>query len=370
MLSIAIYFAFNRYGKTNPGWLICLAFFVMTGFVLTGISLIGTKWVSGKIGLLDAITAHLPNWLRNLDEVRGGLHPNMIAGVLLWILPLLMTIAIACLCSALRKPIPEDTRRDFQSRATYFGLAILIGMAAILVFGVFLLTQSRAGYLGLGTTLIVLLWLALPSFWRKIYTGVLGLIIIFGGLLIWKASPDLFSKIFFDRVTYGSSITTVSSMEMRLEIWSRAIYGIQDFPITGMGMNTFSDVAPMLYPLFFLGPDEPIFHAHNEFLQTTLDLGIPGLIAFLALYLGSFRMLGEDLKTIRHNKVKTTREQVVFLPLSALVLGLTGGLFGHMLYSLLDANTLGSKAGVMFWMLLGLISSLHSRFRSLYTWQD
>jgi O-antigen ligase len=31
----------------------------------------------------------------------------------------------------------------------------------------------------------------------------------------------------------------------RMELWSRAIYGIQDFPITGMGMNAFRKVMPV-----------------------------------------------------------------------------------------------------------------------------
>jgi putative inorganic carbon (HCO3(-)) transporter len=43
---------------------------------------------------------------------------------------------------------------------------------------------------------------------------------------------------------------------------------------------------PILYPFFTVPPDTDIAHAHNIFLQTALDLGIPGLVAYLAL-LGS-----------------------------------------------------------------------------------
>ena len=42
---------------------------------------------------------------------------------------------------------------------------------------------------------------------------------------------------------------------MRLEIWSRAIYMLQDFPFTGIGMGAFRQVANLLYPFFLAGPD-------------------------------------------------------------------------------------------------------------------
>jgi O-antigen ligase len=42
-------------------------------------------------------------------------------------------------------------------------------------------------------------------------------------------------------------------------------------------------VVPVLYPLFTVPLDSDIAHAHNIFLQTALDLGIPGLVAYLAL---------------------------------------------------------------------------------------
>jgi O-antigen ligase len=48
----------------------------------------------------------------------------------------------------------------------------------------------------------------------------------------------------------GSTSSVVPSIEGRLEVWNRAIYGITDFPFTGMGMNTFRKVVHVLYPLF------------------------------------------------------------------------------------------------------------------------
>ena len=56
---------------------------------------------------------------------------------------------------------------------------------------------------------------------------------------------------------------------------------VLDFPFTGIGMGSFTEVAESLYP-FFSSPGR-VFHAHNLFLQAIVDLGIPGLIAWFAI---------------------------------------------------------------------------------------
>ena len=72
-------------------------------------------------------------------------------------------------------------------------------------------------------------------------------------------------------------------LQGRVELWSRALYAIQDFPLTGCGLGTFRQVVHLLYPPFFVEPGADLAHAHNFFLQVALDLGVPGLIAYLAL---------------------------------------------------------------------------------------
>jgi len=84
-------------------------------------------------------------------------------------------------------------------------------------------------------------------------------------------------------VALGTGSVFEPGLDGRVEIWSRAIYGIRDFSFTGMGLGTFRHIVPMVYPLFSVSPDLDVGHAHNELLQAGVDLGIPGLIAFIAL---------------------------------------------------------------------------------------
>lgn len=82
-----------------------------------------------------------------------------------------------------------------------------------------------------------------------------------------------------------------ASLDQRVEIWSRAIDGIEDFPFTGMGLNTFRKLVFVLYPLSLEGPEVDLGHAHNIWLQVSLDLGLPGLVAYLAIWFSALAML-------------------------------------------------------------------------------
>jgi len=116
-------------------------------------------------------------------------------------------------------------------------------------------------------------------------------------------------------------------------------------------MNTFRRVLPVLYPLFSIGPEADIGHAHNTFLQAGVDLGMPGLIAYLAIHISALAMMASLWR--RMNELP--------LPLAlsrAAILGLGGGLAAHLLYGITDAVALGAKPGLLWWLLLALVAAL------------
>ncbi len=174
-----------------------------------------------------------------------------------------------------------------------------------------------------------------------------------------------------DNILKSSTGLSMDSFNDRLQVWSRAIYGIHDFPFTGMGMNTFRKIMPVLYPVMNMAPEMDIGHAHNEFLQAALDLGIPGLVAFISIYLIAFWMLIQIWRSPFANLQNSNPEaQSVYIRthaqlVQAAALGLGGGMLAHMLWGLTDAMALGSRPAFLFWVILALINGLHQQMQKV-----
>jgi len=355
VLGFGVYFAIVREGDRPRGWWVCLLVFSGLALGMTILGLAGTDWLTYKITLLNPIIARLPLLIKGLPGAESGFSPNEIAGSLLWVLPLFLSLCMGCLWYF---------RTLFRSSGKVRTVLLLIVLliASLFVSAVFVLTQSRAGYISLALTLMALILIALPARVRWPVLAALVVILLGSGFLVashweaaqaWITGSDLVSET-------GLSL---SSLDLRLLIWPRAVSAIQDFPITGMGMNAFRKVVYTLYPIYTISSDRDFGHAHNEFLQAALDLGIPGLIAFIAIYIVAFKMLAELWKTTHSTSGGNLRSSLFPNPvlIRPLVLGLGGGLFAHLLYGLTDAVALGAKPGILFWMLLALISGLYKQ---------
>lgn len=307
-----------------------------------------------KIDFLSPIINLIPSGLISLPGEEAGFHPNIVAGALLWFLPLL-TILFASLIIK---------RKEYLRKigtTTYALLTVLVFLTLLFVAIVFLITQSRSAFLALFLTMIIALVLLLPKKFRVV-AAVTFLFILLGST--WYGWQQGWIQQLYEATAAGATTTSVVTLNGRVEIWSRAIYGIQDFPFTGMGMNTFQVIVRILYPLFTISPDYNIGHAHNEFLQVALDLGIPGLIAFIAIYMVTFSMLFQISSKVgkRSYSRNTTGLDRILLSSSgikALALGFGLSLLAHALFGMTDAIALGTKPGILFWMLLGLIAGLH-----------
>jgi putative inorganic carbon (HCO3(-)) transporter len=211
------------------------------------------------------------------------------------------------------------------------------------------LTQSRSGWLGgaAGLLALAVLWgISGERRWQRWAALALLLGVVAGvAVLLLGWGPGQLGRL-LDGVGGGSLDTAVGRVTMsnRLEIWSRALYAIQDFPFTGCGLGTFRRVVWILYPLFAFSPGQDIAHAHNVFLQMAVDIGLPGLVAYLAL-LGLAGAVGWQVARQGGEK-------------RWLALGLCSGLLGYHLYGLTDALALGSRPHFLFWWMLGLLAML------------
>jgi putative inorganic carbon (HCO3(-)) transporter len=210
-------------------------------------------------------------------------------------------------------------------------------LAALLVSGLLaallVLSQSRGALLA---SLVAIPVVTVAINWRWLWLwvplGLLGLgAALMGGLHIEVAALA---------VDTGSSISTLQG---RAELWSRALYLMQDFPFTGVGLGMPEPVIKLLYPTFLTGPDSVWSHVHNTYLQVGSEMGLPGLIAYLALLLTVAAVLVRQLRR----------------PQAGIYQGLSVGLLGSwsvfVVHSLVDAPTFSPIVGVSFFVLLGLM---------------
>ncbi len=292
---------------------------IILGLALVGLGLLGTRWAA-KVPQLTALTAGLPGEIKWLPEGETYFNPSVIGGAILWVLPL----SLSLLFWAIRR---EERR---------WGCAASQAAITCLSLGLLALSQSRGALLGFSAGFLLVLAVAGGRLGR---IGAVVLIAI--PLVLLAVGPAGPGRAIWD----GSILNTVSAIS-RLELWSRAQCAIADFPFTGIGLDAFERVTWIMYPLFY-GINIPHPHVHNEFLDVAVDLGLPGLVAWQALYMAAFWMFWQ---AYRHNQDSFIR---------ALALGGGGALAAHLVDSMVSCPVLVAKPHIVFWVIIGLSITLY-----------
>jgi putative inorganic carbon (HCO3(-)) transporter len=265
-------------------------------------------------------------------------NPNMMAGALVLVLP----YPLAALLWASPARLPPVGGSVFPAAARildgrWFRWA-LFAAASLVTLAMLVLTKSRGGWIAGGATVLVLL-----ARRRRILIWLFPLALIGMGLLVWRMGPSAL----LDAVSLG---TGASGWEARVEIWSRAIYMAQDFAFTGAGANTFGAVADVLYPHFLVGPEAAVNHAHNLLLQVAVDLGVPGLVAFLAILFLSFWCAANSARSFSRAG-DAAMASFAWAGMASLV--------GLLVHGMVDATTwIVGRGAFVLWAVIGTILAL------------
>ncbi len=321
----AFYTVVNSVTSVRQVWLWSLVLVTLgAGIALLG--LVGTNWFTDKVVDLGALYSQLPRLLDGtLGPWRRGFHPNEVGGTLAMFLPL----TLALWWGAWR----GDALRGWPQRAR---LAQRIGFSLVLVAQgiVLLLTQSRAALLSLALALVVM---AIVKQWRLVFALPLVLIAAAWLLQRWGGQLDALPG------------TNPANLIGRTDLWGRALLTIHDFPLAGVGLGMFRRLALLYYPFFDIDPVlADVGHAHNVFLQMTLDFGIFGLIAFVAVVLLTLWMLWRLLREVAAGGLRL------------LVAGLGAGFLAMLFFSLLDAMMPVARPSFTLWLFLGLIVAVYN----------
>jgi putative inorganic carbon (hco3(-)) transporter len=250
-------------------------------------------------------------------------NPNVIAGALVLLLPF----------GAVQ--VWSFRARHRVTRWLGRAIGLLITGACL---GVLWATQSRGAY---GAVVVVMLTLAVVARPRSARWTVLPLIA--GGLLVgtvvgWQHIAGMVIDARLAR-----------ELAMREEIWARALAITQDLPLAGVGLGCFEPVVAALYPMT-LHPGGTATHAHNVFLQVAMDLGLPGLIAYLAIL-----VLSGQLTWIARQEL--ARDSVPGL--HGLATACLLALIGMVVHGLIDSAVWGNKGAFIPWVVMGLGAGLY-----------
>lgn len=329
VLGVSLFWAVSRRMTTSSRVAGAIAAFLVVGAMLAVIALLGTQWET-KFPVLDSITAQLPRAIRGLPGAEEGFNPNAVAGCLVLVLPLHGALLAT---GSYRQLFSLSGVGNFSHR----WLAGIPVVTLVLTAGTFVLLQSRGAWLGLfGATVAFLLWHGRGT--RFLVAGGTAIVVV---LTATVGPVDIVSS-----AINRSGPGMAGSASGRIELWSRAVDAIQDVPFTGMGMNGFRKVMPVLYPSA-LATDLDVPHVHNQLLQVALDVGLAGLVAYMALWLVAGLLLVQVYQRATNPVHRAT------------ACGLGAGLVAHAVFGVGDAIALGTKLGVLFWLTLGIIVGLH-----------
>ena len=317
LAGLVLFLAVIRWATTRRRMIGVWGGLVAVGLVLVVLAPFGMELVSSNklIPLPDVYTSLS-------GRMPAFINTNVLAGalVMLW-------------------PIALSAPRLGGHRVGDWLLRILAWSSAALMVATIVITQSRGAYLSIVVEAVLLLGLRWPKSVLIILPLILILAVVVVNTIGWET--------ILDELTTGSA---TSGLDQRIEIWSRALYAVQDFPFTGVGLGTFEQVMAVLYPLF-LNPAGTVPHAHNLFLQVAVDLGLPGLVAYLSILGLVFSMAFSSYRTLRSRRD---------FALSGLCAGGIVALVGMCAHGLVDATSWGRiKLAFIPWVLIALLTALY-----------
>ena len=313
LLGVFLFFTHVNVFKPSIHWQVSAILFGLLTAGIVLFSLVATDWSGVRLFNIPGLYEHFPALLRNIPgsgvpQANDLINPRAIGLTLGFLLPFLIPFLV------------------FFSKGKF---RFVLAISSLLAFVALLLTQSLQGLVGLAASVTFI------AIWRNRKFALL----IPLGLALWGG-------LFFALGAQKTLIYLLSvdnpvgiAVALRLDIWSRALAMIRDLPFTGIGLNTFPLIQSNFYPGYIIGPE---VHAHNLYLQTALDQGLPGLGAMVFLFIA----WGFTVKR-HYDHAGVPGQRILYVAVTAAIIS-------YLAEGFMDVQTLGAKPAPMIWILLGL----------------
>lgn len=226
-------------------------------------------------------------------------------------------------------------------------LAGLLAAAALL--NVFALLQGRTGYVvAMAVISLAAMW-AMPKRWRLPILIVTPLLVLSGAYFGSDQARQGLSRILHESQSYAQRAETASSSGWRLNAWHRSLQAIQEKPLTGHGVGSWTPAVKHFegataMQAFGAGNSS---NPHQEYLLWGVELGMGGSALLLALLVSMMR----DAQRFSPSIKQAT--------LSVLAATAVACLFNSALYDDLMGDFLCIALGLL--MALGIRSQLNTK---------
>jgi putative inorganic carbon (HCO3(-)) transporter len=265
LTGIVLYYALVNWCRTHHRVHYLMVGAMAAGLLLALFAPLSVEWAFDKVTFIP-----VDLYQRFQLLVQDLVHPNVLAGSLVLLLPFPLSYLL------------------FGWKNGNWSERLLAISAILLMTAMLVLTRSRGAWMA--ALVSVLLLLVLRDRRSLILIGLAG-----AGFLVLAVQFG-FSRI-LEAAFYSRSL---GDWNGRLEIWLRAVNLIRDFSISGIGMGSFQELAERFYAYDKYAPDN-IPHTHNLFLQVTVDLGLPGIIAWTSILLVILLIAWKIFETGKHS---------------------------------------------------------------------
>jgi len=262
---------------------------------------------------LPRVTGKIRLPLRGLEG--GAVNPNALAAAALLLMPMALSLLVARL-------------RGLGNRLSLLPLAGLVAFSGAVVI---LISHSWTAAVAFWCTAAVAATVMSSTRNTRIVAGF----VIAGPILAVVAGFLVFGR----SVVMGELAEAWVSLGTRAEIYKQGIAQFTASPWLGVGINSYRERYALSGASIVNGSPA---HSHNIFLQTALDIGVVGSLAFWGLQCSLGRL-------------------ALSVPVGAqpLIRGVASGaalsLVNITAFGLTDAVALGSKLGLVQWVLGGFI---------------
>ena len=167
------------------------------------------------------------------------------------------------------------------------------------------------------------------------------------GVLIWATPSESVSSILLNSMTYAANPLEAPTFQIRLELWRYTVLpALKLRPLLGYGTSSAGEGLAHLYH----GSLSYYFFSHNQYFKVFLELGLIGLLLFMAIITISVVQGYQRLRLIEDLPEESMSS---FRCIMAVIIAvLTTGLVG----AILDA----APISYYFWLLLGFLSKWHA----------